>query len=338
MIKYEEIREIHLELTERCQAECPMCPRTDNPLVGKRELSLANIESIFPEEFVKQLKTITICGNFGENVLAKDFIDIIQYFRFNNKKLFLKIYSNAGARDKDFWEDLAYLIGDMGIVLFGIDGLKDTNHIYRKNVQWDKVMRSAQSFIGAGGKAQWDFLVFEHNEHQVDEAKKLAKEIGFKSFRLRITNRWKYNNYDKSCNELQPSKIYKNEFLDKFESINSLETFYDTCKIDCTSINLKSLYISAEGLLFPCCWTGSQIYNHNTLDKRKIHIDLIGNKDNINIKLKSIKQILEEKHLEKYVQSWSKPSVKEGKLVVCSHQCNDQLNLFQSQEKEYVSL
>ena len=123
MIEYEEIRNIHLELTERCQAGCPMCARTDNPFVGKRELSLKDIEIIFPKEFVKQLTSMDICGNFGEPVLAKDFIDIIQYFRFANKNLYFKINSNAGARDSNFWKDVAYLIKDRGTVIFGIDGL-----------------------------------------------------------------------------------------------------------------------------------------------------------------------------------------------------------------------
>jgi len=324
MYQYEEIKRVHLELTERCQAECPMCPRTGNLLVGKRELSLSDIEFIFPKEFIKQLDAITLCGNFGEPILAKDFIEIIQYFRFNNKNLFLKIHSNAGARDIDFWEDLAYLIGDIGIVIFGIDGLEDTNHIYRKNVQWDKVMQSAQSFIGAGGKAQWDYLVFEHNEHQVDEAKKLSKEMGFDSFELKFSSRWK--GYHKSG--LKPTKLYSNEALNTVYSIQDIEKFYDSCSIKCNSAIIKSIYISAEGLVTPCCWTALSLYDKKNIEMRSI----IDNKNDINAKFKSIKKILEEKHLEKYVQSWSKPSIKEGKLKVCSMQCNDKFNLFQSQK------
>lgn len=324
MIKYEEIKNIHLELTERCQAECPMCPRTDNPLVGKRELSLADIEIIFPKEFVKQLPSITICGNFGEPVLAKDFIEIIQYFRFTNKKLHIKIHSNAGARDEYFWKDLAYLIEENGVVLFGIDGLEDTNHIYRKKVQWNKVMNSAQFFIDAGGKAQWDYLVFEHNEHQVDEARALAKKMGFYSFQLKITNRW-----GKEYDGLAPSKIYRSERLDLFESF-AKDEFYDSCKIDCRSIMYGSLYVSAEGLFFPCCHTASQIHSL-TNDRKKVITDLIGTKDSINLKLKSIKQLLEENAFEKYVETWNKPSIKEGKLFVCARNCNVDIDPYHAQ-------
>jgi MoaA/NifB/PqqE/SkfB family radical SAM enzyme len=333
MIAYEEIKHIHLELTEKCQAGCPMCARTDNPLVGKRELSLADIETIFPKEFVKQLYSIDICGNFGEPILAKDFIDIIQYFRFANKNLYFKINSNAGARDTDFWKDLAYLIRGYGTVIFGIDGLEDTNHIYRKNVQWDKVINSAESFIDAGGKARWDYIVFEHNEHQVDEARALAKKIGFDSFRLKITNR-----RNKEYDGLRPSKIYKNEKLDLFYS-SATDEFFDSCVINCKSIRNKSLFVSAEGLLFPCCHTAFPIYlNKNAAkqDRKKIHTDLIGNKNNINIKLKSIKQIIEEKNLQKYVNTWDKPSIKEGKLYSCSSNCNASIDLVDAEIIENV--
>ena len=36
-----------------------------------------------------------------------------------------------------------------------------------------------KSFIEAGGRARWDFLVFDFNEQKVDEARKLSEEWGF---------------------------------------------------------------------------------------------------------------------------------------------------------------
>ncbi|UCH41516.1 MAG: hypothetical protein JSU67_07590, partial [Gammaproteobacteria bacterium] len=53
LYSYQDLRIIHLELTHRCNAACPMCPRNihggalnpDMPLV---ELSLADIKAILP--------------------------------------------------------------------------------------------------------------------------------------------------------------------------------------------------------------------------------------------------------------------------------------------------
>ena len=59
--------------------------------------------------------------------------------------------TNAGARDEAWWSELANTFGRSGAVIFSVDGLRDTNHLYRQNVVWDNVERSMRAFIGAGG-------------------------------------------------------------------------------------------------------------------------------------------------------------------------------------------
>ena len=49
MYNYNEIKTIHLEVTQNCQASCPMCDRNmnggkDNPNLGMHELSLDDIK------------------------------------------------------------------------------------------------------------------------------------------------------------------------------------------------------------------------------------------------------------------------------------------------------
>ena len=57
------------------------------------------------------------------------------------------------------------------LIIFGIDGLEDTNHIYRKNVKWKKLEENIKIYIKYGGTASWQFIVFEHNKHQENIAK-----------------------------------------------------------------------------------------------------------------------------------------------------------------------
>ena len=45
-------------------------------------------------------------------------------------------------------------------------------------MQWDKVERNMRAFIAAGGRARWDYLIFEHSECDVERAEQLAKEVG----------------------------------------------------------------------------------------------------------------------------------------------------------------
>ena len=51
LYNYEDIRAVHLEITEKCQARCPMCDRNqnggaDNPNLGLHELKLADVQRI----------------------------------------------------------------------------------------------------------------------------------------------------------------------------------------------------------------------------------------------------------------------------------------------------
>ena len=85
--------------------------------------------------------------------------------------------------------------GPKDYCVFSIDGLEDTNHLYRRNVKWEKVIENARSFITAGGKAHWDMLVFEHNKHQVDEAKSYANKLGFVWFRSKCAPEEKYSRW-----------------------------------------------------------------------------------------------------------------------------------------------
>ena len=82
------------------------------------------------------------------------------------------MHSNGGLRNKEWWSELGSVLSNpFDACYFGIDGLSDTNHIHRVNVSFDKVMENAEAFITAGGRAHWEFLVFDYNEHQVDKSR-----------------------------------------------------------------------------------------------------------------------------------------------------------------------
>jgi hypothetical protein len=60
--------------------------------------------------------------------------------------------------------------------IFGLDGLKDTSMIYR--VGQNSALLFDAMILGKsmGVHIVWSFIVFEHNEHQLDQAKKFARE------------------------------------------------------------------------------------------------------------------------------------------------------------------
>ncbi len=99
-------------------------------------------------------------------------------------------------------------------------------------------MANARSFIEAGGSAHWDMLVYKHNQHQVDECEQLARDMGFRWFR---------------------AKVSKRGFTDRLEApIGWLSTNVQGTRVNCHALNEQSAYIDARGNLSPCCWLGAR--------------------------------------------------------------------------------
>ena len=67
-------------------------------------------------------------------------------------------------------------------VVFGIDGDEETNHLYRKNVDWKTLQKNWRAYISSGGRAGWQFIVFKWNQHQITDIKKLSEAEKFERF------------------------------------------------------------------------------------------------------------------------------------------------------------
>ena len=264
---------INLEFTDYCNAACPMCSRFkwDGSLytekINQNHNSLAVLKKQIPEKIIKQLKFFYSVGTYGDPVMNPECLEIYSWVRDLNPTCRLEMHSNGGARDNEFWKGCARL----GVeVMFGIDGLADTNHLYRRNVKWDKLMSNVKAFIQAGGEAHWKYLLFKHNEHQVDSAKAMSDELGFKSFGWNFSDRWKTSNWitgETLDVEKWPAGDY---YLEKPSSQKEVHTdkqtvgvyedskFSYTDKVVCqmASNNNYEIYIRANGDVQPCCMLG----------------------------------------------------------------------------------
>ena len=89
--RFEDIKVVHLEITTKCNANCPMCGRTNFgrgcPGLSITELTLEECKKIFQPTFLNQLINISICGAYGDPALAKELLEIIEYFRCINPNL-----------------------------------------------------------------------------------------------------------------------------------------------------------------------------------------------------------------------------------------------------------
>lgn len=246
------IKKMHLEITNRCNAACPACPRTGDfkgklaghmAMSGWHDLTLSDIKEIHKE--VPTLKEVNLCGNFGDPAAAPDFFKIVNYFADNNIRVIIS--TNGGPRTPKAWASIAR----PGVkAQFHIDGDEDTNHIYRVGTKWNKIMANAQAYLDAGGSANWTLIPFKHNEHTIDKCEELANTMGFSQFKVKKTYRVGNNDSTSQPIELPTNKKYINEYVHK--NINR--------DINCKARNEDEIYISADGDVAPCCWTGSNLW------------------------------------------------------------------------------
>ena len=360
---YDKIDGLHLELTTKCNAMCPMCNRNFKGKVREglpmEELSYQDIKKILPEEFVKQLKLISLCGVYGEPICTKDFKKIVKYFYDCNPDICIDIYTNGSLYSTSWWKDLAKIMRDYnGIVVFGIDGIGDTHSLHRCNTNYEKVIENAKAYINAGGKAQWDFIVFKHNENQVEEAYELSKKLGFKEFQIKKTSRFFKNLYEKDSQldstilgygehpvynsngeiayyiELPTNKEYRNNYEDNLlklvEKYGSFCNYLDHNKIDCDAIKNGGIFISSQGEVFPCCTVYQQIcYKkfHGVKDKDELNEYKLYRKSNLSAFRRPIKEIVEGDFFENLVKSFECTSIKDGKPKSCSRTCGKNLDI-----------
>ena len=213
MINYKDIKRLDLETSSLCNAECRVCSRRrdggiKNQTFTETYITIKQVKEWFSEDFIENLGLITMCGNYGDSMTNPDLISILKHFRSINPNVRFQMHTNASGRDATFWRELGEIFSvNNSTLVFSVDGLEDTNWIYRKGTHWDKIMLAMETYTSTGAKSHWEFLVFRHNEHQVEEARQLAKDMGVTEFFAKEAMGFTTSR-DKDNNIIQSMKVY----------------------------------------------------------------------------------------------------------------------------------
>ena len=332
MIKFSNIRNVHLEIASLCNAECPWCPRNfwGYPYNGgypETVLTLDQAKKIFNPEFLTQLTSVNIDGNFGDIIMNPQGADIIEYFLSVNPNLVVTVSTNGSGRTREFWQRL----GQAKItVMFCLDGLEDTHHLYRQNTSWQRILKNAKTFIAAGGVAEWKMIKFDHNQHQVNECQQLSQDLGFKSFNLVNSSRTVAPVFDHkgklthTLGNYQGEQSFEVLFYSKKNDDILLEDILSSrvpkTQLQCYTVDRRSIYIAANGDVSPCCYLG---FYPKTYGQGQYHqaanaqvAPLISNNN-------ALEYSLEEciNWFIKIEQSWQKQQYQDGRLVICDDCC-----------------
>ena len=334
-ITTDNLTNIMAEMTDYCNAACPMCNRFDWDLnlvkgvTNTHHTSLKLVKEKIGEEIISRLKGWECQGTYGDASMNPETVDIFKYLREINPDLRISMFTNGGARNTEFWKSMAELNVK---IAFGIDGLENTNHLYRRNVKWQNLMDNVRTFVGNGGNARWDMLVFKHNQTQIEDCRQLSIDMGFESFTHNFSERWQDFNSNGEYRDITKLKVgdyvlekpveQKRDFVKDDEWFKNKNVFvtekkqekddFLSRKISCLACqpHKREIYLRANGYVSPCCILGDVERNEPK--------QIIDNYNKINLHHTDLKDILEGdffKNLENGINGGEK------RLQGCYHAC-----------------
>lgn len=329
------VHRFSVELTNTCALACPKCSRTTKDEHGFTEdlnvtkvLSLEFIKKIFPPELAEHQKSwiIDLTGNYGDAIYHPHLHEILSYLRSLNVKL--QLITNGSYRSREWWEKTARLLGPDNSLIFSIDGLRDTNPIYRVNSDWDGIMEGIRTSV-PHTKVTWKWIVFSHNEHQIEQGRELAKSLGVQRFLVTKSGRLGKNDELapkdewlglKSRNKTVIRELMRTRWkftrlilgkgsepvLRKILASPTVSprdvTIYPRCQTG------KDVFISCEGHLYPCC------YSRDTV-KSSWFFKM---KDRFSLHAKSLEEVLSDPEWRRLESRWKSA---ESCPEVCVRSC-----------------
>jgi len=265
---------IDIELTSFCNIRCKGCFRVlsdqADKILNKSYIDLDTIKTRFKKEMFPNIKIINFCGSVDEPTTHPQFFEIIEHFAEWN--CHVNVATNGSSRTTKWWEELAKKLPESHKVTWGIDGSDETSEIYREGSNFKKVEQNYKAFIKAGGQAIWQFIVFEHNEHQMEIAKQMAKDEGFKKFVTIISHR-------KDTKDVKPKQ-------------KEIDNVIQEIEISCKYGNQKRIFVNHMGNVIPCCHLNAKMMEYSVTEKIKDDFEKLLEKhdyfNTINLKTTSI--------------------------------------------------
>lgn len=240
---------ISFEPTTSCNLRCPECPS------GLRSFSRPTgmLSSDLFKETIDQLYKDLIYLVFyfqGEPYLHKNFLELVKYA--SSKKIYTATSTNAHYLDDVHAKKT--IESGLDRLIISIDGTtQEVYEQYRVGGKLEKVLEGARNIIKWKKELKsktpyviFQFLVVRPNEHQLDDVKKLAEEIGVNEVAFKTAQVYEYENGNELIPTIEKYSRYKKTTSGKWKIKNQLLNH-------CWKM-WHSCVITWDGKVVPCCF------------------------------------------------------------------------------------
>lgn len=252
---------ISFEPTTSCNLRCPECPSGLRAFTRPTGMLQKNFFKDTIDQLHKELLYLVFYFQ-GEPYLNPDFLEMVSYA--SSKKIYTATSTNAHY----LTEAAAKKTVESGLdrLIISIDGTtQETYKQYRVGGNLDKVLQGAANIVkwkrelkSATPFIIFQFLVVRHNEHQIEEVKKLAKEIGVDQVRLKTAQVY---DYEADPNNLIPTNTKYSRYKKNSEG---KYTFRGNNQNHCWRL-WHDPVITWDGTVVPCCFDKDAQHKLGTL-------------------------------------------------------------------------
>lgn len=167
------MKTINLDITHRCTLECPRCTRQQyvdrGEKVPGKDMSVSEFSKI-----LDKFQQIRFCGNISDPVFNPNFITFLEMCY--SREVECVIHHAATGKSLD-WYRQAFAANPKARWYFGIDGIPEDSHKYRKNQNGPQLFKAMVMCKEMGLDANWAYILFRYNENDIDAAKLLADKF-----------------------------------------------------------------------------------------------------------------------------------------------------------------
>jgi hypothetical protein len=301
----------HIENSSICSLRCPRCPRAEIPdSLIQTSLGLDFFKKNFNPQFLQDVWQISFCGDDGDPIYGREFLEVVEYLKATKPNLSLRIVTNGSHRKKEWWNKLSTNLNQYDEIHFSLDGWdQSSNEKYRVNSDWESIQTAVKTVRdNCEAIIVWAAIAFRFNQYDIMTMKDLAVAWNCDVFQLTNSTKFgsKYSHYNTDGDDyLEPSLLYvakghrfsrqtinisNRKLLDNGKNLINTEIYSNINKdsdiIPMCMIGNKGLYISAEGYFYPCCWMANR-YSHTRWNEFR--------KPEYNLNTRTISEVLNDK-------------------------------------------
>ncbi len=238
-----------LEPTTSCNLRCPECPTGMQSLTrNKGNMNMEVFRKIL-DKLSPDLIHLTLYFQ-GEPMLNPYFTEMVQMAR--SQKIFVATSTNGHFLDAENVDKI--IKSGLSHLIISLDGLdQQTYEQYRVKGNLQTVVEGIQRLVAARKSAQSNspfielqFLVMRHNEHQVNQVKEFAREIGVDKLSLKSAQVYNFNSENTIIPSLKEKSRYKHMPDGSWIIAKKIRN-------RCRRI-WSSIVVTWDGEVVPCCY------------------------------------------------------------------------------------